>query len=670
MKTTLSSIDIKALVDELRQDIIGSWLNNIYSIGKKVLILRFRKSSENSFELVLELGKRFHKSRFVRKKPDSPSNKVATMRKHIRDLPISNFYQVGFDRVIVFEIAYKDSHYKLVVELFGEGNYILVGPENKIIVAEYFRRMRDRDIHPGKEFHLPPSTEINVTNLTQDIFSNEIAKFEGKLISFLNQVVGLGPLYSKEIVARINTNKKNVQELEEEEKNKLWEAINTLQQIINTGNFEITEYIDEETVIDITPIPISKYDDLTAKKVDSFNDSLDSYYSTLEEEPTHTENKVEVSGHIKKLQKNLNDQQKHLEKLTLQELEEKKKGDLLYENFVAIDELLTTVLNARKNGVEWKVIEEKLQMAKEKGIAAASLLDRIDANNKLLWINLFDEQENATKTIELDFTLTVADSANEFYQKAKKARRKIPGALEAIERSKVKITEALEKETEIVEVVETKKMVEQRTKKWYEKFHWFICDEHIVIGGTDAKTNERIYKTYLDDEDLFVHADAHGAPFVIVKEGQKNLSEECLNEIGIFALSYSQMWKGKSLAGDAYYVLPEQASMTPPSGQYLSKGSIMIYGEKRYIRNIELELAIGVIFYENYAQVIGGPLKSIAAKTEQYVTIVPGNIQKGTVAKEIRQKIINMSPEDERYKSEALTINEFLLFIPGDSIIK
>ena len=142
MKTFLSSIDISALVHELRPKIIGSWVNNIYSIGKNRVILRFRKASENPFELVIELGKRFHVTKYQRKKPSSPNNKIQMLRKHIRDLPVKDFYQHKIDRIIVFEIAYKNGFFKLVIELFDDGNLILVSPENKIHMAYNYRRIR------------------------------------------------------------------------------------------------------------------------------------------------------------------------------------------------------------------------------------------------------------------------------------------------------------------------------------------------------------------------------------------------------------------------------------------------------------------------------------------------------------------------------------------------
>ena len=147
---------------------------------------------------------------------------------------------------------------------------------------------------------------------------------------------------------------------------------------------------------------------------------------------------------------------------------------------------------------------------------------------------MVDTSENPV-IFDLDFTQTLVESANSFYEKAKKARRKVPGAEAAIKRTKKLLEDVETKKVEIQKEVETKPLVKKRSRKWYEKFHWFICEDKVVIGGKDAKSNERILKTYLDDADLFFHADVHGAPYVVVKNGQENLSAECLDEIAAFA---------------------------------------------------------------------------------------------------------------------------------------
>jgi predicted ribosome quality control (RQC) complex YloA/Tae2 family protein len=667
MKTSLSSLDIAALVAEIRPKTEDSWVNNIYSIGDNLVILRFRKSAEVPFEIIFDLGKRFHTTKYMRKKPSTPNNKILSLRKHIRDLPVKRFYQQKMDRVVVFEIAYKDGFYKLVFELFGEGNMILVGPNNKIILAYRYRKMRDRDVHPGRIFRYPPSSDDNILTLNEENFINKMKTSQGKITSVLNSLLSLGPIYSKDIISKAGISATKAEDLTEEDIKQLFEKTKEIHQIVKNQEYDFTEYLDEEETVDITPIPVLKYQDLESKKIVSFSESLDDFFSPQEEEPEYAEDKSEVIGKITKSQKTLASQESHLSSLIKQEKDEKKKGDLLYANFALVDELLTTIVNARQNDIPWNEIEEKLAEGKKKGIPSATILDKLEPKNKQIWIKLKDEAEGFEEVIELDFTLSLTESANSFYEKSKKARRKIPGAEAAIERSKKQIKEIGEKQDTIIKEVETKPMAIKRSKKWYEKFHWFICEGRIIIGGTDLKTNERILKTYLDDNDLFFHADVHGAPYVVVKDGQEGLSEECLEEVAAFALNYSSLWKDKKLIGDVYYVLPDQVSLTPPSGQYLPKGSVMIYGEKNYLRNIEINHAVGIVFLEHNAQVIGGPIMSVEKKTDLFLQIKPGETPKGKIAKELLNIFMKKSPDEHKFKVENLTVNDILPFIPSDS---
>ena len=669
MKTSLSSLDITALVAEIRPKIVNSWVNNIYSIGKNRVILRFRKSTETPFEIIFELGKRFHITKFQRKKPATPNNKILSLRKHIRDLPVKDFYQLKMDRIVVFEIAYKDGFYKLVFELFGEGNLILVAPNNKIILAYRYRRMKDRDVHPGKSFEYPPLSEENILTLNEESFHNKLTTSQEKITSVLNKVLGLGPLYSKDLILKTGISKTKTEDLDESETKKLFKKAKELSLIINNNDYEYFQYLDEEEIVDITPISVQRYEDLEKKNVESFNDALDEFFSHQEEEPDYIEDKSEVSGKITKSQKTLASQESHLATLIKQEEEEKRKGDLLYANFSIVDELITTIVSARKKGVSWEEIKNKIVEGKEKNIPSAEILERLEAKSKQIWVKLRDETKDISEVIELDFTLSVADNANNFYEKSKKARRKIPGAETAIERSKKQIKEIEEKKDVMVKQVEAAPLVIKRSKKWYEKFHWFVCDDYIIIGGTDAKSNERILKTYLDEGDLFFHADVHGAPYVVVKDAQDNIPEEILQEIAAFALNYSSLWKDKKLIGDVYYVLPDQVSLTPPSGQYLPKGSVMIYGEKNYLKNIEINHAVGVIFFEDNAQIIAGPIESISKRTDIFIQIKPGYTPKGKLVKELLNVLLKRSPEEQKYKIENLTVNDILQFIPGDSDI-
>src|SRR3989338_4127675 len=100
--------------------------------------------------------------------------------------------------------------------------------------------------------------------------------------------------------------------------------------------------------------------------------------------------------------------------------------------------------------------------------------------------------------IEIDLRKTIHENANEFFEKEKKKR----------------IQEFKEKKL-IQEIPEPEK---KRKKKWFEAFHWMnSSDGFLIIGGRDAQSNEVIVKKHMQENDLYFHADIHGAPHCIIK---------------------------------------------------------------------------------------------------------------------------------------------------------
>lgn len=60
--------------------------------------------------------------------------------------------------------------------------------------------------------------------------------------------------------------------------------------------------------------------------------------------------------------------------------------------------------------------------------------------------------------------------------------------------------------------------VAARKPFWFERFHWFITSENVlVLSGRDAQQNELLFRRHLGRGDLYVHADLHGASSTIVK---------------------------------------------------------------------------------------------------------------------------------------------------------
>jgi predicted ribosome quality control (RQC) complex YloA/Tae2 family protein len=57
-----------------------------------------------------------------------------------------------------------------------------------------------------------------------------------------------------------------------------------------------------------------------------------------------------------------------------------------------------------------------------------------------------------------------------------------------------------------------------RKPAWFEKFNWFVTSEnYLVVSGRDAQQNELLVKRYMRKDDLYVHAELHGASTNIIR---------------------------------------------------------------------------------------------------------------------------------------------------------
>jgi predicted ribosome quality control (RQC) complex YloA/Tae2 family protein len=172
---------------------------------------------------------------------------------------------------------------------------------------------------------------------------------------------------------------------------------------------------------------------------------------------------------------------------------------------------------------------------------------------------------------------------------------------------------------------------------WFENYRWFISSNgNIIVAGKNAKTNDRLVKKHLEKDDLYVHADFHGAPSCIiksldVKNNKRNIDEKTIEEACIFAVIYSRAWKqgGNS---NAYWVYPYQVSKTPQSGEFLPKGAFIIRGKRNY-QKCKLELAIGKIYIEGQQKLMGGPVTAVKKITNHYIVFSPGNKTKEEITK-------------------------------------
>ena len=236
--------------------------------------------------------------------------------------------------------------------------------------------------------------------------------------------------------------------------------------------------------------------------------------------------------------------------------------------------------------------------------------------------------------IEFDLQKSVDENAGLYYDLAKKTKKKIQGAQSMIDDTKKKLEKLRKEESFYFQEEEKKQSKVVRKKEWYEKYHWFISSENFLcIGGKDATTNEIIIKKHLDKEDIVMHTEAPGSPFFVIKNGQQ-ATEKTLAEAAQAVAVFSRAWKMGLGTAEVFSVKPEQVSKEAKPGEFMSKGSFMVYGKREFYRP-KLEYAVGNLD----GNAIGGPVAAVAAKTSKYVVLGFGKEKKSDTAKKVKNKL-------------------------------
>jgi len=252
--------------------------------------------------------------------------------------------------------------------------------------------------------------------------------------------------------------------------------------------------------------------------------------------------------------------------------------------------------------------------------------------------------------LDINYNLSAGRNAEEKYLERNKYKSKLKGAIKAIDITHKKIKDQ-EKNIEL-KIKERKEIVKRvvRKKEWFHKFRFFYTSSgFLVLAGKDTKNNEFLIKKHLKENDIYFHADVHGAPHVILKnENKKAIQDIDKQEAACFALIFSSAWKNKSFSSEVYSVLPEQVSKTANTGESLGTGAFVIRGKREYYKKLNLKLK--VIFDKDNGLYSFPVLLTSNVEKKGEIFVVPGSKKKSDVSKEIKsifsKKNILLSQEE------------------------
>ena len=593
----MSNVDIFTISNELNNLLSGARVDKSFQPTKDIVVMRFHVPGTGRIDLVMQCGSRIHTSQYPLENPTTPPTFPMLLRKRVKGAHVESIKQHNFDRVVEIRVK-KDKYYTIIVELFDKGNIILLDEDNNIILPLKRKRLSTRDISSKIEYEFPEDRGINPITVTEKEFKEVFNDSESDVVRTL-AINGLGSLYAEEVIKRANEiteldkNTPN-NELTEKQLEGLYEGFKDLFDNLSEDTIR-PQIVKSENKEDVVALDLKKYDDFEKTYFESFNEACDEFYS--------------------------------------------KKVN-------------TSIKNTRESAWNKKVnkFEKRLRLQQETlDNAEAQIYESIDKLG-VLTLRIDDT------TLNIDPKLTIPENAENYYEKAKKAKRKTKGAEIAIENTKKQLEDIKAKKDIAMENIAVPKKRVKKNLKWYEKLRWFVSsDGHLVIGGRDANSNESVVKKYLEPNDIYLHADIHGASSTAIKLNGDDVNDNLLKESGEFAASFSSAWSMGFTSQDVFWVHPDQVTKTPESGEFLAKGSFVIRGHRNYIRGARVKLAIGIVDYEG-KRIMAGPIESLEKHCDNYVVIKPGFTKKEAIAK----KIIHKINEDD-----LLTLDDIIRVLPS-----
>jgi len=629
----MSSLDVASWIAGSASRLIGVRVGNIYASGPDVIVFKFKGMSE---ELVVEPGRRIHLTR-RRMRFGKLGITAQILRKHLRGRVIGEVRQYGFERIV--ELVFKPDGVRLVVELLPRGVAALLDPEGRIIYATRYAEYRDRAVRRGEPYTPPPLRALDPRSIDAGTLAERLVGAPD-VVRGLIRNAGWPPELAEETLRRAGVNKALApSSLRVEDAEKIVaEARRIVEECLEKPEPTIV-YRNSEPLL-VAPFKPSYIEEpVRYESFATLDEALDHYFSLISSSKG-------VDEEESRLMKALEDARRSAEEYARRAVELRRLAEKASQNILVLEEKLECARRVRKE-------EGWGRVASECGVS------KVEPSKGLVHVELDGDE------VILDIRLSAGKNVLELYRRAGELEAKAKRA----EKTLSSVEDRLEELRRKRRLRELRDKIRARPKEWYEKYHWMISSEgFLVIGGRNIDQNESIVRRYLEPHDIFMHADIHGAPVVIIKTGGKTPGEATFREAAVIAAAYSKAWREGLAYVDVYWAWGSQVSKTPPPGEYLPKGSFMVYGKRSYLRGIRVYLALGVEEHEGYPRITVGSEKPVAARTLVYAILVPGSLKPLDATSRIQREFARIDKANTMIY-EAMDPGEIAERIPGPSRI-
>lgn len=616
----MSSFDVRSIVSELSA-LENSHMDKIFQWGSGNVLFRINFTGEGKKDLFFMDRKWLYLAPDRPDTPITPTSFATFMRKYLDNARIGKTVQMGFDRVVIMELFKANAEYQLIFEMFGGGNVLLV-LDGKIVNCLIHKTYRDRSTRPGEDYVIPKG-RFDPATAAEDEFITQFRTSDADTVRTLATVINLGGQYAEEVCKRAGIEKNTKQEaITDDDLKRLYASMHTVMEHAANDN-QPTVFLKDGKMIDLAPVNLSIYEGDESIRFDTMSEAIGAYLKQISD----IKEEEYVDPEVEKLEKRISKQEETVNEYLESCDDLKKHADVLYAEYQKTDELLK-VLCQQSQKLTWEKLKE--------GAMKIPYVKSMDPSKNMV------TAEIGGMTVTLDYTKSLDANASDIYQKGKEIGEKASRAKEALDESRSELEKKLKGINKAKAIAATKA---QPTKQfWFDRYKWFITPAgKMVVAGRDAHTNDNVVKKHLKEGDIFAHADVHGAPSVILKEGAKATPKE-LREVCQFALAQSKSWIAALSEGTAFWVFPDQVSKTPNPGEFVPRGAFIVRGKRNYEHHLPMELCIGEIDYQGNRKIMCGPT-DVFKECVKYMIIRPGREKSGRMVGDIAKEF--QVPEEE-----------------------
>ena len=682
MREQASSFDVARIVRELSK-MIGARARKAYQPHYEQVVIRLNPKGSPSSDLVIVSGRRLYLSQRDRPMPSQPSQFAMVLRKHLNNSRLIEVAQLGFDRIISLTFEHGSGKLKLIIELFRDGNVLLLDNEDIIIQPLTHANYASRTLKRGVKYVSPPPAidprEIDRVKLDQLLDGSN-----DDLIRTLAARGNLGRIYGSAICASAELDEKlNAKELDDSQREKLDSSIKMLLNELAENQSSRMWFSNNETlklwnnsvntsdkdsaaggITEIAPIDLRYLDHDLSIEIPSLCHGYDSVFGPHDASAfiRREEEKLVSIGQDEgekkaKLERRADQQKNAIGRFLSQAAISQELGKAMQENWTHLEHIMKE-FNEQISKLTWQEVAEKSR--------EVPWIDRLNPEKGTFVAFLPDEEGDPGSSVTLHANKSVHQNAQRYFQEARTLKDKSKGAEKALKDTENSKLRQEKKKAKDVAAGRVKGL--QRSKKfWFEKYRWAILEGgHIFVGGRDARGNDTIVRKHLNSNDIYVHADLHGAPSCSLKlkdgfspltgitnlpegvislqitqnlggnvEDARDLDEKILAQAAQMAVCWSRAWGSGGAAATAFHVRPSQVSKQTESGESLGRGSFVVRGKRTWHRDLPLELGMGIGVINGVPLPICGTIETISGMFEKWIKITPGREKKESIANKI-----------------------------------